>query len=95
MKKYFPLILCLFVSLSLPAQEATKVFSLLNTEIRDTNRLLSYFRNRAAIELPGFSNRDGQMRLWSIVSSYIKVISRHSSMEMILIGNIGRSEITS
>lgn len=58
MKKYFPLILCLFVSLSLPAQEATKVFSLLDTEISDTDRLLSYFRNRAAIELPGFSIDD-------------------------------------
>ncbi|MGP1566002.1 MAG: heparinase II/III family protein, partial [Candidatus Cryptobacteroides sp.] len=48
--------LCVYLSLS--AHESTDVFSLLKTDIHDTDSLLSYFRNRKRIELPGFSVED-------------------------------------
>lgn len=48
--------LCVYLSLS--AHEATEVFCLLKTDIHDKDSLLSYFRNRKRIELPGFSVED-------------------------------------
>lgn len=51
-------LILLCASLSLPAKEAAEVFPLLKTNIHNTDSLLSYFRSRKAIELPGFSVYD-------------------------------------